>query len=894
MVTMHTKEGTALYRKLKGMLVIVAIAGLAACGGKSKEELYAEGVKELNAGNANGAIVLLKNALDKDQNYFDARYQLAKAYLASGKYEQAEKELQKGLRQAPSRPEIRLDLAKLYNSINKPDMAITEAQEYLKVKPGSADALEALGIAHARKQSLAEAEKFFRQALQAEPGRVSTKIELARLCLAVDREAEGRALLEEIFKTDPRNTTAYYLAANFEMSRGNRAKAMEYFQRIVEVDPSDANAMFRVGLMYIDANEIDKADRLADEILKKGPNLPDGHRLKGIVHYAKKNYDAAVAELQNSLKIAQNPGSYYYLGLSHYNRNELEQALSQFRKVLDLNPSNLQARLMSAMILLQQKRVDDAITEVNRVIDADDKYPLAHNILGSAYIAKGDADAALKELNRALELDPKLVDAHLKKGIVNLARGKKSEGESELETAVRVAPEVLNTRYLLASYYMRQKNYGRAQSVLRDGLKGDKRDALLYNMMAVASFADKREKDGLTFLQKAKASDPTYPAPYINLAGYYVSKGQPDQAINEYNAVLKIDGSNLTALLGLGVLHEGKGKTSEALGYYTKARDTKKPAGYTALASFYLRQKDSAKALAVLDEAIKTLPGDAPILEMKGAILAGQQKYAEAVKVYESLERVAPARALPLKIRAYVAMKDIPKAVEQAQKIISATPRSAGGHLILASIYESQRDFDRALAAIRSGMAAEPDSLQAAMALGSLYEKKRDFNQAIATYDSILKKNPKSVPALFAKGAAYDLSGRKQEAVGVYREVLKRSPNYVPALNNLAFLYAEGYGSKAEALALATRAADGQQNNPGVMDTYGYVLLKNGKRAEALKILAQAASQMPTNPTVQYHLAVAYRENGNRAQAAATVRQALKLGDFPEAGAARALLAELK
>jgi len=894
MVTMHTKEGTALYRKLKGMLVIVAIAGLAACGGKSKEELYTEGVKELNAGNANGAIVLLKNALDKDQNYFDARYQLAKAYLAAGKYEQAEKELQKGLRQAPSRPEIRLQLARLYNSIGKPEMAITEAEEYLKVKPGSADAFELLGIAHARKQSLADAERYFREALQGEPGRVSTKVELARLCLAVGREAEGRALLEEILRSDPKNTSAYYLAANFEASRGNRAKAMEYFQRIIEVDPSDANAMFRVGLMYIDANEIDKADRLADEIIKKGPNLPDGHRLKGIVHYARKNYDAAVTELQSSLKVAQNPGAYYYLGLSHYHRNELEQALSQFRKVLDLTPSNLQARLMSAIILLQQKRVDDAITEVKRVVEADDNYPLAHNILGSAYLAKGDADGALKELNRAIELDPKLIDAHLKKGIVNLARGKKSEGEAELETAVRVAPDVLNTRYLLASYHMRQKNYGKALSVLKGGLKGDKRDALLYNMMAVASFADKRDKEGLAFLQKAKNADPAYPAPYINLAGYHLSKGDPDQAINEYNAVLKMDGGNLTALLGLGVLLEGKGKTSEALGYYTKARDTQKPAGYMALASFHQRQKESAKALAVLDEALKTHPGDASVLEMKGAILASQQKYAEAVKVYESLERVAPARAVPLKIRAYMAMNDIPKAVEQAQKIISANPRSAGGHLLLASIYESQRDFDRALAAVRGAMAAEPGSLQAAMALGSLYEKKRDFNQAIATYDSILKKNPKSVPALFAKGSVYDLSGRKKEAIGIYREVIKRSPNYVPALNNLAFLYAEGYGGKAEALALATRAANGQQNNPGVMDTYGYVLLKNGKQAEALKVLTQAAAQLPNNATVQYHLALAYRDNGDRAQAAATARKALQLGDFPEAGAARALLAELK
>lgn len=880
-------------RKHFVMLLLVA-ATLSACGGKTKEELYAEAVMELEKGNANGAIVLLKNAVEKDQNYFDARFKLAKAYLEVGKFEQAEKELQKALRQYPSRPEIKLDLAKLYNAQAKPDLSIPEAQAYLSAQPGSAEGLEVLGLGYALKKMYPEAEKHLKESLQSEPARTSAMLQLAKVYLATNREQEGIGLLETIVQKDPKNTKAYYLAATYESYRGNSEKALEYYQKIVAAAPDDANAAFRIGMMHLGRGEVDKAERIADGLIGKDTKRPEGHQLKGIVLYTKKNYEQAITELQSVVKTRQNAGAYFYLGLSHYNRNELEIALSQFRKVLDLNPNHLQARLMSATVLFQQKRIDDAITEAKRVIDLDDRNAYAHNILGSAYIAKGMTDEAVKELNRAIELEPKLVSAHVKKGIVNLAQGKRAQGEEELETAVRVAPDVLNSRYLLASYYMRQNKQARALEILKGGLKGGKQDAPLYNIMAAAAFAGKREQDGLSFLQKAREVDQTYLPATFNLASYYISKKDNGRAVGLFNEILKREPANLKALVGLGAIRESEGNAKEALAYYTKAKDSKDPVGYLTLASYHLRRKEPARALAVADEGLKASAGNAELLELKGGLLAADKKYSEALAVYDELEKAAPARALPLKINALVASKNISKAVEQAQKLVDARPKSAAGHLVIASIHESQKDYSRAMEAVQRGLAVEPGNVQAAMVLGGLHEKQKDYSRALTVYEGILRKNPKSVPVLFAKGGALNQSGKKNEAAAVYRTVLRLSPNYVPALNNLSYLAAEGFGSKAEALKLAAKASSLQPQNGAVLDTYGYALLKNGKKVEAVKVLEKAVSLLPNNPSVHYHLALAYRDVGDRAKAAASTQKSLQYGEFPESSAARSLLAELK
>ena len=83
-------------------------------------------------------------------------------------------------------------------------------------------------------------------------------------------------------------------------------------------------------------------------------------------------------------------------------------------------------------------------------------------------------------------------------------------------------------------------------------------------------------------------------------------------------------------------------------------------------------------------------------------------------------------------------------------------------------------------------------------------------------------------------------------------------------------------------------------NNPNVMDTLGYVFLKNGKNDEALKLLKRAADLSPENPSMQYHLALAYNEQGNKAEARESLQRALKLGNFPEAKEASQLLEKLK
>ena len=136
------------------ILILMVLITFSACGGKTKEELYAEGIKQLEASNPGGAVVLFKNALEKDENYLDARFHLAKAYSKLGKREQAEKEFNKVLKQNPSRDEVLLELAGILNASGKAGEAFKLGEQYLAKHPGSVEGLEVLGVASAVTEQL--------------------------------------------------------------------------------------------------------------------------------------------------------------------------------------------------------------------------------------------------------------------------------------------------------------------------------------------------------------------------------------------------------------------------------------------------------------------------------------------------------------------------------------------------------------------------------------------------------------------------------------------------------------------------------------------------------------------------------------------------------------------
>lgn len=906
-------------------VILAVAAAVLGCSQRfeTREDLYREGMKLMDAGNPAGAVVFFKKALDRDQNYTESRFQLARAYSAVGKFAVAEKELRKVAMQGPRSREVQIELARSLVQQAKADEALRLVGDMLQHAP-DAEAMEIAGLAHGVKGDFGAAAALLKKTLSLQPDRATTMMALARVEAARGNRGEAKRFLEAVLDKKPSDRAALALLADIQREEGDRTGAMATCERMLAQDPADLDARLRKGLLKADDGRYEEARTIASELIAAFPNRPEGHRLAGIVSLQTRDYAGAVSSFQKAVVVHRHVPTMFLLGLSLYHTNDLELALSHLQRALEIDPSYHRARVLLAAVHLRKQRVDAAVEEAQKVLREDERNAAACSLLGSAYLAKGMVAEALAQFNRALEIDPRAADVRIRKGLVSMRSGSLREAESELVKAVQIEPELIDSRIILASYYFRQREYGKAVDTLTAGLTGGPSDAVLYTLIAGAWLRQNELDRAVTTLQKARQANPAHRAPAFLLAQIHTIRGEHDDALRELRSVLSSSPHDVRALLGTAAIYESLGNDEEARRYYRKARETGAVEAAVAVAKYFVRKNDPGEAIDVLSDALDDYPSAALLYEQKAALYELQGDYRRAVKTLEAWEKVRPGAALPAIVNVYVRMnkpdealdrlkREIRKdpgnmdllaqecrlhsllgrtqaAVATAEEMIRRSPQSAAGYRSLALARQAAGELDAAIQAIGRRTVADPAD---AVMIGTLQAAKGDDDAALGWYRKAQRMQPDNVQAVFHEGALLHRRGSRKEALAAYTRALALSDSHVPTLNNIAYLYAEDDRELQKALQFALQAYIASPADGSVLDTLGFVLLKHKRADEAVAVLSRAVKHRPDAPSAYYHLALAYRDQGNRSLSADALRKALEFKKFPEARAARLLLADM-
>ena len=878
---------------MQRFLILFIFLFVVSCGGQSKEELLQEGNRLSGEGNFRGAVVLYKNALEKDVNYIEARVGLAEAYLSSGNFDRAEKEFQKVLLQNPTQTELLLQLATVYIQKKQPKKALLELDKYHSENHETVESLVLYGRAHGASGDIESAENLFKKALQLGPDSVEPRLNLAKVFLQKKNFSQAKSYLQEVISMDDKQIEAYYLLANIETRQGDREAALAVYQQIIQVDSTQLQAFYMSGILQMDLGNLDAAKISVDKLLASFSDRPEGSRLNGLLLYRQGNYEEAKVALETSLISQQHLLSYFFLGLSYYGLEQYELALNQFQKALDLNPGFERSRVLVAMTLLKQKRLDDAIIEIQKVLRVNPNNAYAHNILGSAYLADGQYDKGMAELEAATELDPTLADAHMKRGIFHLAKGQGAEGEADLVKAVAAAPEVLNGRLMLVTHYLRQKNYSAAIQNLQDGMDGSKADALLNNYLAAAYFSQKKPEMAIAALQVAKQVNPEYLTPYFNVASYYASQSEYNKAIAEYQLVVTKDSQNIRALLGIAALYNVQGKETELDDIYGQIEATGSEQGFVAAARYQLKKKDLTETLAIVDRGLQVHKDSIPLLELKGGLHLQQKQLDKAESAYVQLSGLSPERGNSLLVRLYLSSGQSGKAEQLVSELMNSSADQEYPYLLSSGLLRGQKKLTEASEVLQKGIATVAKPVRLQMQLGRIYEQNGQFQQAEHLYQRLIDTTPRFSPAYTSLGFLKERSGDKGAALDFYKSALKYDTKNIPALNNLAYLLVDNFGEEKEALTYAMNAYRLQPNDPRIMDTLGYILVKNNRAKDALNLLEKANEMLPDTPAVALHLAMAKVQLGDNTEAKVLLNQVIATGATGEVATAKKLLKKL-
>jgi serine/threonine-protein kinase len=206
--------------------------------------------------------------------------------------------------------------------------------------------------------------------------------------------------------------------------------------KALELDDNLSEAHAGYGGLLASEYQWTEARRHLERATELDPNYAIGHELLGLeVLMNLGEVDRGLAELRQAQKL--DPLSLIVntlLGMAHYRLHDYEQAQTQLRKTLELDPNFHLAQEILAQTFDMQGRFDEAIAECRKALETSDA-PGILATLGHSYTRAGNRNEALKLLEQLQKQSRKRVVTAVNFAWVYIALGEKDEAMNWLEKA---------------------------------------------------------------------------------------------------------------------------------------------------------------------------------------------------------------------------------------------------------------------------------------------------------------------------------------------------------------------------------------------------------------------------------------------------------------------------
>ncbi len=319
-------------------------------------------------------------------------------------------------------------------------------------------------------------------------------------------------------------------------------------------------------------------------------------------------------------------------------------------------------------------------------------------------------------------------------------------------------------------------------------------------------------------------------------AMYYLSRGEVQKAIDDFNSLLAKNSDNVMARLAISEALLNVNQVDEALKHVDYVIEhSPNVVAYTLRAQIWTHQNKLDKAVEDIDQAMKLAPHDLNLLLMRA-------------RLYHAADRNALAKT------------DI-------DNVLQAQPDFAPGIELRTSILASLGKFDEAIKDIHTLLERDPDNTLLKLQLAIYLNAAGESQKAIDQFSEILKTDPNNGVAYRGRADAYLNIGDHKNAVADYEVAIKTAKDDSGILNNFAWVLAtspdDTLRNGKRAIELATEACKlTEYKQAHILSTLAAAYAETGDFESARKWSAKSVelSDADMKPQLQQELE-SYQQN---------------------------------
>jgi putative PEP-CTERM system TPR-repeat lipoprotein len=908
-------------------------------GPANVSKLYEDALQRFNQDDYRGAMIQLKNALQRNPRELPSLILMGRVQLKLGYPHAAEEQLKRARGAGADDAQILVPLAQAYLAQGKYDALLKEIPRGLRAPEIEAEILDLRGQALLETRETSLAEDHFLEALKLRPDFPSALHGQARVALVRGAYDQAEKLIDNLLVLTPDDPDVWFSKGEARRFRNDLDGGIAHLTKAISLTGGHLPSRISRAAMLIELDRLDEAQKDIDFVRQKLPKDAQGAFLQALLH-ARRNDIAAAQEVLRSASqwqdlrdpdfVRRHPQSLLLSGVIHYAQDRFEEAYPFLYRYVEIAPQHAGARKLLGSILLRNGDTRGAVESLEHAVRLAPQDVEAHTLLGGAYTQVNDHNRATAMYERAVALAPKQPVLHTRLALSRLQAGQSARAVVDLETAYGLEGPSGKAGPLLALVHLQRGDYDEVHRIAARLAAQDPKNPVPHNFAGAAYMRVGDDEQARAGFEKALEIDRTYKPARFNLALLHLRQHDFAGARKHYREILALDANDTQAMSEMSKVAELEGNNPEAIRWLDQVRklEPNSIVPQLRLVELYMRAKNTRESLLILDQLEIAHPRSLEVLDAKGRAQAAMGEQAKAVETFRRASNIAASTAPQLYdvARAQLRLQDLDGAKVSLHSALRLDPGYLAAYSTLVEIAVREGGLERALEIVAKLREMDAAADMAELLHGDALMQTQRPKEALEVYTRAFEKDPssrlvtriyrarnetgeKAAALAFLKGwadahpddlpirralaAAYLERGDYDLAIREHESLLETLPDDVALANNLAWLYLRRNDPRARTLAERTyRLAP---DNAAMLDTYGWILVQSGEAARALPLLREAHARAAQRPEVRFHIGAALEKLGRPEEARLELEAALAIGvAFKESAEARALLKRIQ
>lgn len=492
--------------------------------------------------------------------------------------------------------------------------------------------------------SHAENEQKYEEALEAyekaaicDPGADYISEKIPFLLIKLNRLEEATSWLEDYLREHPDKSVHRFLLARLKIQTGANSEAIELYSEALRQDPGNKNIQLRLGLLYSEEKQFDRAKTIFKTLLVENPDLYFANLyLARLLSQTEKNDEAALyyaraLTINWSIELTYEIAN-FYITIENY-----EQSLELYTSILDHDPEEDKAALGVIQSLLYLKRHKEALEKLESYRDNSEE-PHKIDLIIAQILINNNAYSEAEQLLAPLLVEHPSSELYYLLGVTLYEQKKYTE---TLETLQHISPGSEEYEYAI---YLQVKIHRKAEQpeeaiALLEGVIGssESKSPIFYLYLATL-YQDKKDiNKALETLAKGISLFPLNERLHYEYANLLDKTGQSEAAVSIMQKLIEIQPDHADALNFIGYYWADNNKNlNEALQLIQRAASLKPQSGYIrdSLGWVYYRLGEFDKAIIELEKALRLEPDDPYIYDHLGDSYKAVSDKEKALETY--------------------------------------------------------------------------------------------------------------------------------------------------------------------------------------------------------------------------------------------------------------------